>query len=228
MDASSVRKDLGVDFCQAAGPAERGGRLRVLIADGQEIVRAGLVCLLKDCGYEVVGEASSGEQAVALWQDLQPDVLLLDLHLPDTDGVDVIGRIRSMEGQARCVALTNFDGDETVRRVMRAGAAGYVLKRGATESLRLCLERVRSGGRYLPEELALRLVANHEDDLPTPRESEVLKMVAHGLCNKRIGRALGIEEGTVKAHLKSILRKLDAASRTEAASIAIRRGLVSL
>jgi DNA-binding NarL/FixJ family response regulator len=202
--------------------------IRVVIADGQDMVRAGLVCLLERWGYEVVGQSRSGAEALELWRSLRPDVVVLDLVLPDQSGIATIAAIRAIDAQARCVALTSLDGDDPMRRAMRAGAAGYVLKRGAAEALQQCLERVHDGGRYLPQELALQLAATGASTLPTPREIEVLSGVAQGLCNKRIGRSLGIEEGTVKAHLKNILRKLDAASRTEAATIAIRRGLVAL
>jgi DNA-binding NarL/FixJ family response regulator len=184
--------------------------------------------LLEHQGWLVVGRTSNCAEVVRLWSQLSPDILMLDLQLSGADGIVTIEAIRAIDGNARIIALSTFDADKPVSRAFRAGARGYLLKQASADTLQMCLDTVRAGETFIPSELALRLAIGTTAPTPTQREFEVLTGVARGLCNKRIGQALGIEEGTVKAHLKSILRKLDAGSRTEAASIAIRTGMVQL
>ena len=202
--------------------------MRILLAESHELICSAIACLLEHCGYEVAGRTGTAADVAELWCDLRPDVLLLDLHMPGLDGIATLEAIRAEDTNARSVLLSNFDGEEIVIRSLRAGACGYLLKSGSPQMLCRCLDTVHAGGRFLSPELADRLATWSGAPTPTQREMDVLTGVARGLCNKRIGRDLGIGEGTVKAHLKSILRKLDAASRTEAALIAIRRGLVQL
>jgi two-component system NarL family response regulator len=203
-------------------------RARVLVAGQHELIRSAIACLLERRGYEVVGQAANGTEAVALWSQLRPDVALLDLRMSGQDGIATVQAIRRVDANARAILLSGFDSDEPVHLAFRAGASGYLLKDVSADVLCQCLDAVNAGKCFVTPELAQRLATRGSPPAPTPREIEVLAGVAQGLCNKRIGRVLGIEEGTVKAHLKSILRKLDAASRTQAASIAIRRGLVEL
>ena len=203
-------------------------RARVLIADDHELVRSAIAVLLERSGYEIVAQARDGHEAVAVWRELKPDLTLLDLRMPGLDGIGAIQAIRALDSEARIVLLSTFDCDEPVQRAFRAGASGYLLKGVSPDVLCKCLDVVHAGGRFLAPELAERLAAGTNSPAPTPREIEVLTGMAQGLCNKRIARALKIEEGTVKAHVKAILRKLEAVSRTQAASIAIRRGLVEV
>ena len=209
-------------------PKPGAGAVRVLLGDGHELVRTALACLLERCGYEVVGLACSGPEAVELWQRLTPDVALLDLRLPVMDGIATIRAIRAMDSAARLVVLSPLNFEEPVRRAFSAGGRGYLLKTASPRALCSCLETVCRGGRFLSAELAHRIVADIGHPTPTRREIEVLGGVARGLRNKHIGKALGINEETVKTHVRSIMRKLDADSRTQAAAIAIQRGLVEL
>jgi DNA-binding NarL/FixJ family response regulator len=201
---------------------------RILVAESHELLCTALACLLERQGCLVVGRTSNGAEVVGLWNQLHPDILMLDLQLSGTDGLATIEAIRAIDGNAQIIALSSFEGDKHVTRAFRAGARGYLLKQASADTLLTCLHTVQAGEPFIPSALVLRLAIGRTAPTPTQREFEVLTGVAKGLCNKRIGQALGIEEGTVKAHLKSILRKLDADSRTEAASIAIRTGMVQL
>jgi two-component system NarL family response regulator len=203
-------------------------KVRVLVADDHELIRSALACLLEQCGYDVVAQANNGAEALALWREHLPDIALLDLRMPVLDGIGAVNAVRQLDGNARVVILSTFDCHEHVTRAFAAGARGYLLKGVSLQILRQCIVTVCSGGRFIVPELAQRLAINSALPTPTDREIDVLTGVAQGLCNKRIARSLGIEEGTVKVHLKSILRKLEATSRTQAATIAIRRGLVQI
>lgn len=203
-------------------------KLRVLVADDHELIRSALACLLERCGYDVVAQARNGAEALALWREHLPDIALLDLRMPVLDGIGALDAVRRLDANARVVILSTFDCHEHVTRAFASGARGYLLKGVSLEILRQCIETVCSGGRFIVPELAQRMAINAAAPNPTHREIEVLAGVAQGLCNKRIARWLRIEESTVKAHLKNILRKLEATSRTQAATIAIRRGLVQV
>jgi len=200
----------------------------VIVCDDHDLVRSALVCLLERCGYAVVGQARHGIEAVATWRELKSDILLLDMRMPVLDGIGAAQAILSMDPDARIIMLSTVDCEERVVRAFSVGARGYLLKSVSPELLCECIETVHAGGKFVVPELAQRLALCATMQGPTSRELEVLTGVAQGLCNKRIARGLGIEEGTVKAHLKNILRKLQACSRTQAASIAIRRGLVDV
>jgi two-component system NarL family response regulator len=208
----------------SGGPA----KARLVVCDDHELVRSAFACLLERCGYQVVGQACNGVEAIEAWKELKPDVTLLDMRMPVLDGVGVVQAILSRDADARIVMLSTFDCDDHVIRAISAGARGYLLKGVSPEMLCQCIETVHAGGKFIVPELAQRLAISATAPAPTHREIEVLHGVAQGLSNKRIARVLRIEEGTVKAHLKSILRKLEASSRTQAASIAIRRGLVEV
>jgi two-component system NarL family response regulator len=177
---------------------------------------------------KVVAEASNGREAVDFWKEHRPDITLLDLRMPELDGVGAIKEIRELDENARIVVLTTFDGDEDIYRAIRAGAKGYLLKDTAREALMDCIRTVHSGETCIPPTLASKLADRVSGETLSTREIEVLQRVAAGKSNKEIGAELFISEGTVKTHVKSIFSKLDVVSRTEAVATANRRGLIQL
>jgi DNA-binding NarL/FixJ family response regulator len=204
-------------------------RIRVLIADDHTIVREGLVSLLRrKSDMMVVAEASHGREAIELWKKHRPDVTLLDLRMPELDGVSAIKEIRQLDETAAIIVLTTFDGDEDIYRAIRAGAKAYLLKDTARDALVECVRRVYAGETYLPPLLAAKLAERVSGETLSAREIEVLQRIAAGKSNKEIGAELFISEGTVKTHVKSIFAKLDVVSRTEAVAAATRRGLIQL
>jgi DNA-binding NarL/FixJ family response regulator len=204
-------------------------RIRILIVDDHSVVREGLVSLVKrKSDMVVVGEGSNGREAVELWKEHRPDVTLLDLRMPELDGVGAIMEIRELDENAQIVVLTTYDGDEDIYRAIKAGAKAYVLKDTARDALVETVRRVHAGETYLPPQLAAKLAERVSGEALSPREVEVLQRMAAGKSNKEIGAELFISEGTVKTHLKSIFSKLDVVSRTEAVANATRRGLIQL
>jgi DNA-binding NarL/FixJ family response regulator len=204
-------------------------RIRVLIADDHSVVREGLVSLIgRKPDMMVVGEAGNGREAVDLWKQHRPDVTLLDLRMPELDGVGVIKEIRAYDEAAHIIVLTTFDGDEDIYRAIKAGAKGYLLKDVAREALMDCIRKVHQGETCVPPALAAKLAERVSGETLSAREIEVLKLVAQGRSNKEIGTSLFISEGTVKSHVKGIFAKLDVISRTEAVASATRRGLIQL
>jgi two-component system NarL family response regulator len=203
--------------------------IRILIADDHSVVREGLVSLVKrKSDMTVVGEASNGREAFDLWKEHRPDVTLLDLRMPELDGVGAINKIRELDENARIIVLTTFDGDEDIYRAIKAGAKGYLLKDSAREALMDCIRRVHAGETCIPPNLAAKLAERVSGEALSAREIEVLQRIAAGKSNKEIGAELFISEGTVKTHVKSIFSKLDVVSRTEAVATATRRGLIQL
>jgi two-component system NarL family response regulator len=204
-------------------------RIRILIADDHTVVREGLVSLVKrKSDMVIVAEASNGLEAVDLWKEHHPDVTLLDLRMPELDGVSAIKEIRELDNNAHIVVLTTYDGDEDIYRAIKAGAKAYLLKDSARDALVDCVRKVHAGETYLPGPLAAKLAERVSGDALSAREMEVLQRMAAGKSNKEIGAELFISEGTVKTHVKSIFTKLDVVSRTEAVSKATRRGLIRL
>jgi DNA-binding NarL/FixJ family response regulator len=204
-------------------------RIRILIADDHSVVREGLVSLVKrKSDMVVVAEAGNGREAVELWKEHRPDVTLLDLRMPELDGVGAIKEIRELDEDAQIVVLTTFDGDEDIYRAIKAGAKAYLLKDTARDALVETVRRVHAGETYLPPQLAAKLAERVSGEALSPREMEVLQRMAVGKSNKEIGGELFISEGTVKTHIKSIFSKLDVVSRTEAVATATRRGLIQL
>jgi len=176
----------------------------------------------------VVGEAGSGHEVLEQWRNHRPDVTLMDLRMPEMSGVEAIIAIREADDKASVIILTTYDSDEDVYRGMRAGAKAYLLKDAHREELLNCIRAVYAGKTVVSAGVASKLASRlHEEEL-TPRELEILNLVAQGLSNKLIARALEISEGTVKTHVKNLLEKLDATSRTEALAVAARRGLITL
>jgi DNA-binding NarL/FixJ family response regulator len=203
--------------------------IRILIADDHSVVREGLVSLVKrKSDMTVVAEASNGREAVDLWKEHHPDVALLDLRMPELDGVGAIKEIREVDPNAHILVLTTFDGDEDIYRAIKAGAKGYLLKDTAREALMDSIRRVHSGETCIPPSLAAKLADRVSGEALSAREIEVLQLIAAGKSNKEIGAELFISEGTVKTHVKSIFSKLDVVSRTEAVATATRRGLIQL
>jgi two-component system NarL family response regulator len=203
--------------------------IRILIADDHSVVREGLVSLVKrKSDMTVVAEANNGREAVDRWKDHRPDVTLLDLRMPELDGVGAIKEIREIDPNAHILVLTTFDGDEDIYRAIKAGAKGYLLKDTAREALMESIRRVHAGQTCIPPALAAKLADRVSGEALSAREIEVLQRIAAGKSNKEIGAELFISEGTVKTHVKSIFSKLDVVSRTEAVATATRRGLIQL
>ena len=210
-------------------PRAKKERIRILIADDHSVVREGLVSLVKrKSDMAVVAEASNGREAVELWKEHRPDVTLLDLRMPELDGVGTIKEIRELDENAQIVVLTTYDGDEDIYRAIKAGAKAYLLKDTARDALVETVRRVHAGETYLPPQLAAKLAERLSGQALSPREIDVLQRMAVGKSNKEIGAELFISEGTVKTHIKSIFSKLDVVSRTEAVATANRRGLIQL
>jgi DNA-binding NarL/FixJ family response regulator len=210
--------------------------IRILVADDHPVVRDGLIAILStQSDFQVVGEAASGAETVERVASLQPDVLLLDLEMPEMDGVEALSRLRETGARVRTIVFTAFDTDERILGAVRAGAQGYLLKGAPREELFNAVRVVHAGGSLLQPLVASKLLrqvrqgpAKPDLEPLTPRELEVLRLVAQGLLNKEIATRLGISERTVKFHVSAILGKLGAGNRTEALAIAAQHGLVSL
>jgi DNA-binding NarL/FixJ family response regulator len=202
-------------------------KIRVLIADDHVTVREGLVAMIgRQPDMVVVGEAATGRDAVDSWCRHCPDVSLLDLRMPQLDGVGAIEEIRGHHAAARVIILTTFDTDADVSSAIKAGARGYLLKDAQREELLDCIRQVHAGQMCIPSALVAKLAAGMSSEALTHRELEVLTLLAQGKSNKEIGTGLHIGETTVKSHLRSIFTKLNVLSRTEAISVASRRGLI--
>ena len=204
--------------------------IRLLIVDDHPVVRDGLVAILHqgEPDLEVVGEVGNGKEAVTAWRTLRPTVTIMDLQLPGQSGVEAIAAIRREDPDARVLVLTTFDGDADIQRALEAGARGYLLKNMRRGTLIEAVRAVAAGQRYLPPATAARLVEGMESERLTARELDVLKLLAQGHRNREIADSLGLAEPTVKIHVNNLLRKLQVKDRTEAAVVALRRGLVHL
>ncbi len=203
--------------------------LRVLVVDDHFVVRMGLVSLVNlEPDLTVVGEADDGEQAIALFQQLQPDLVLMDVRMPGKSGPNATAHIRQLSEQARVLMLSAFDGDEDIHNALAAGAQGYVLKSATGDELIPAIRAVAAGKRWIPHNVATRLKSRNLFEQLTPREVAVLREVAKGLSNKELADTLGITEHTAKDHLKSILAKLRATDRTQAVTAALQRGIIQL
>ena len=201
--------------------------IRVLIADDHAVVRQGLRTFLDlQDDIEVVGEAGDGEEALALIEQLAPDVALIDLVMPRMDGIEAIRRLRERAPDVRAIVLSSFVDDDKLFPAVRAGAAGYLLKDVQPQELVEAIRTVHGGGALLHPQVAARLLQDMAEDPLTPREHEVLALIGRGMPNKLIARELSLSEKTVKAHVSSILAKLGVTDRTQAALYAVREGLV--
>jgi DNA-binding NarL/FixJ family response regulator len=205
------------------------GRIRVLIADDHPAVRAGLAAvILAEDDMLVAGHAETGEQAVALFRECRPDVVLMDLRMPVLGGVEATRMITAEFSDARVLALTTYQGDADVAAALDAGARGYLLKHMLMTEVIAAIRAIHRGEWIIPPTVAASLAQHRDSDRLTPREIEVLGLVAQGLANKDIALAIGRTDETVKIHLKSVFAKLKVATRTEAVRVALSRGLVHL
>jgi two-component system NarL family response regulator len=210
-------------------PGSALSKIRLLIADDHLVVREGLVAILnRQSDMAVIGEAAGGREAFEQCRGLRPDITLMDLRMPEMSGVEAIEAIRREDEKALIIILTTYDSDEDVYRGIRAGANAYLLKDTHREELLNCIRAVYAGKTVVSPEVASKLASRLREEELTPRELEILTLVGRGLSNKLIARALDITEGTVKTHVKNLLEKLDATSRTEAVAVASRRGLIKL
>ena len=203
--------------------------IRILIVDDHPVVRAGLTSMLEtQAQLEVIGSASSGEEAMVMVECHKPDVVLLDLRMPGMNGIDTLLAMKSANVNARAIILTSFETDEDIYRAVQAGAQGYLLKDTSLREMVEAIRTVHSGKRYIPRPIASRLAERMMRTNLTARELEILKMLSKGPTNKQIGHALGISDHTVRNHVNSIIEKLDVCDRTEAATTAIQRGLITV
>ena len=207
-------------------PAER---IRVLVADDHPVVRAGLAAVIaEEADLLLIAQADNGERACSLFREHRPDVVLMDLRMPIMDGVQAIRTITAEFPAARILALTTYEGDADIRRALEAGARGYLLKDMLLTEVITAIRAVRRGDRVIPTAVAARLAEFPERSDLTERELEVLQLVARGLSNKQVARAIGRTDETVKIHLKNMFAKLGVADRTEAVTVALARGLIHL
>jgi len=204
--------------------------IRILIAEDHAVVRDGLTAVLQfEPDMTVAGHARNGREAVTQFRDLKPDVVLMDLAMPELDGAGAILAIRSEFPDARILVLTTYDGDESVFRALENGAKGYLLKDCSTTDLLGAIRKIYAGGTHVSGRAASRLAERAMGGaMLSPREIEVLKQIAAGKSNKEIAALLFISEGTVKTHVLSIHEKLGVSDRTEAVVTAIKRGILRL
>lgn len=217
--------------------------IRVMVVDDHTVIREGLRGMLELASdLDVVGEASNGRDAVVLCAELQPDVVLMDLRMPEMDGLEAISQIKASSTKVEVVILTTYNEDDYIIQGLRLGARGYLLKDTSREQLYDAIRTASRGGSLLPPEVLAKVVAHlgdkqvssqaqstshNEDDLLSEREREVLLGVAKGERNKEIAARLGISERTVKAHVANLFAKLGATARGEAIAIAMRKGIIS-
>jgi DNA-binding NarL/FixJ family response regulator len=204
-------------------------QIRVLSVDDHPLIREGISAVVNSQPDMIlVAEAATAAEAIQRYRELQPDVTLMDLRLPDMSGIDTMIAIRSEFSAARIIMLTTFEGDFEVQRALEAGARAYMLKSMPPRELVEVIRQVHAGKKRVPPELAAQLAEHLSDDALTEREIEVLRHVAGGNRNKDIAGQLFISEETVKVHLKHIMDKLGASDRTQAVAIGIRRGIIQL
>ncbi len=204
-------------------------RIRILTADDHPVVRTGIAALIaNEPDMAVVAEAADGADAVALYEAHQPDVVLMDLRMPNMDGVAAIRAILSGNPDARVVALTSYEGDADIYRALDAGACAYLIKDMLGEEMIGAIRQAADGKRVIPPAVANRLAEFTPRIDLTAREVEVLRLAARGLRNRDIARVIGRTEETVKVHLKHVMSKLGVADRTEAVTVALQRGIIHL
>jgi DNA-binding NarL/FixJ family response regulator len=205
------------------------GKIRVLCVDDHPVVRDGIAAIINlQPDMMLAGAAATGGEALERFFELRPDVALVDLRLPDMSGLDLIKRIKDKSPNARMIVLSSHEGDVDIQRALEAGAQGYVVKGIVREELLETIRSVHAGKRRLPAAVAQKLAEHIADEPINPRELEVLSLMATGKRNKEIASELSIAEDTVKMHVRNILSKLQVNDRTEAVTIALRRGIIHL
>ena len=203
--------------------------IRILVVDDHPLLREGIVAMLQgQSDMALVAEASNGLEALEQFHAHRPDVTLMDLQMPLMSGTDAIVAIRKEYPEARIVVLTAYDGDVQAARALKVGASGYLLKGTFQNELIETIRSVHAGGKRISPQIAIAMAEHHADDALSGREIEVLRLVAAGNANKIVAHSLAISEETVKAHMRGILSKLCANDRTDAVTIAIRRGIIEI
>jgi DNA-binding NarL/FixJ family response regulator len=203
--------------------------IRILTVDDHPLLRKGIAALVNgEPDLKLVAEASNGNEAIDAFRSHRPDVTLMDLQMPELDGIEAIDRIRREFPEARIIVLTTYSGDTQVLRALKAGARGYILKGHVHKELLDAIRAVHAGQKRIPPEIAAELAEHATDDALTEREIDVLKLVAVGNANKQIADQLSIGEATVKSHVSNILSKLGANDRSHAVTIGLKRGIIDL
>jgi DNA-binding NarL/FixJ family response regulator len=203
--------------------------IRVLSVDDHALLREGIARLIgKQSDMELIGEASNGREALEQFRKHHPDITLMDLQMPEMSGIDAISAIRGEFPDARIIVLTTYSGDFQVFRALKAGARGYLLKGMLRQELLETIRAVHAGQKRLSPEVAAEIAEHATDDVLTPREIDVLRLIAEGNANKEIAGQLSLSEETVKGHVKNILAKLGVNDRTHAVAIGLKRGIIDL
>ena len=204
-------------------------KIRIMVADDHSIVRDGIISIVAaEKDLQLVAQAGDGIKAVELVKKHPPDILLLDLRMPGRDGLEVIAEIQSLQLQTRVIVLTTFESEQDIHKALKAGARGYLLKDTPRPELLDAIRRVHSGETCIPPRISQKLVEKMNHPELTEREVEILRLIADGESNKAIGDKLGITEGTVKTHVKGLLKKLHVPGRTAAVREAVHQGLIHL
>lgn len=202
-------------------------RIRILAVDDHPLLREGIAAIVEtQPDLDLIGSAENGLEAVDQYRSLRPDIVLMDLQMPEMDGIEAIEEIRREAPKAKIIVLTTYDGDAQAFSALKAGAAAYLLKSSLRRELLDTIRAVQAGRRHVPPEIAQQIALHAADDPLSQRELSVLSLVANGKANKEIAWELAISEETVKAHMKSIFSKLDVADRTHAVTAAIKRGMI--
>ena len=203
--------------------------IRLILVDDHVVLRAGLANVLSfEPGMKVVAQGGDGAAALELWRKHEPDVMLLDLCMPGIDGVETLQRLRREFPAARVLILTSSEAPEEVRHALAAGACGYVTKTVHPTELMAAIRQVHAGGQVIGQQVAMQMAVEHESGVISRRELETLGFVRQGFTNSEIGRLMGISENTAKAHVKSLLAKLQASDRAEAVARGFERGLLKI
>jgi len=204
-------------------------KIRLMLIDDHIVVRMGLAFMINNQpDMTVVGQAGNGAEGLAIFKQTKPDVVLMDLRLPDTNGIDCTGNLRKLDGDAKVVVLTTFGGDENIFQALKAGARAYLLKDMGSEEILGTIRSVDAGKSCLPPEIVASLARRIPEAELNKREIDILRYISAGHSNKEIGNHIGLTESTVKGHVNHILSKLRAKDRTEAVTLALRRGLITL